>query len=364
MALMALDHARDFWLGYRVRPLDLATTTPLLFLTRWITHFCAPVFVLSAGIAAYLHGARQSPTAQLRFLLTRGAFLVLLELTVVRLLWVPEPFYRFTLLQVIWVLGWSMMALAVLSRAPRLVIVAVGVLPVVGHNMLDGVKAERFGALAALWNVLHEPAVLVLAPGHSVYVSYPLVPWVSVMALGYAFGPVFLLEPARRRRLCLGLGSALSLAFVALRACNGYGDPTPWSPQRSALWSLLSFVDCEKYPPSLDYLLMTLGPALLVLGAVRFESRAVRFLVPLGRAPLLFYLLHLFVLRVTSLPVAIARFGELALAPPPRGTGASPELPLSVTYAAWILTLLLLYPVCRRYAELKARSRRPWMAYL
>jgi uncharacterized membrane protein len=364
MALMVLDHARDFWLGYRVRPLDLSTTTPLLFATRWITHFCAPVFVLSAGAAAYLYGAKRSGGERTRFLLSRGLFLVLLEVTVIRLLWIPDPFYHFTLLQVIWVLGWSMIALAALSWAPRAFVAAVGAALVLGHNAFDGVRAASFGELAPLWNLLHQRAMLTLAPGHSIYVSYPLVPWIGVMALGYAFGPVLQLPAERRRAICVQVGVGLTLAFVVLRALNGYGDPAPWTSQRSGLWTVLAFLNCEKYPPSLDYLLMTLGPALVLLGLVSFESPRLRFLVVFGKVPLLFYVLHLFLLRFVSLPVAIARFGTLALAPPPKGTGASPELPLYVTYLAWLVTLLLLYPVCRWYAQLKATKRRPWMSYL
>ncbi len=364
MVLMVLDHARDFWLGYRARPLDLQTTTPLLFATRWITHFCAPVFVLTAGVAAYLYGRKHSRSERTRFLLTRGLFLVMLEVTLIRLLWIPDPLYRFTLLQVIWVLGWSMVALAGLSLPPRSVVAAVGAALVHGHNALDGVRAASFGELAPLWNLLHERAVLSIAPGHSVFVSYPLVPWIGVMALGYALGPLFELPVERRRSLSVKLGVSLTLAFIALRALNGYGDPSPWSSRGSGFWTLLSFLNCEKYPPSLDYLLMTLGPALLALGLIRFESARLRFLVVFGQVPLLFYVLHLFVLRFASLPVAFARFGALAFAPPPRGTGASPELPLAVTYLAWIVTLLVLYPVCRWYAGQKATKRRAWMSYL
>lgn len=364
MVLMVLDHARDFWLGYRVRPLDLPSTTPLLFATRWITHFCAPVFVLSAGIAAYLYGKKRSAAERTRFLLTRGLLLVLLEVTVVRLLWIPDPLYRFTLLQVIWVLGWSMIVLSGLSRAPRSVVTLVGAALVLGHNAFDGVRASSLGALAPLWNIVHERAMLSLAPGHTVYVSYPLVPWIGVMALGYALGP-WLEQPIERRRASsVKLGALLTLAFVIVRALNGYGDPAPWSSQRSLFWTVLSFLNCEKYPPSLDYLLMTLGPALIAFGAVRFDSPRLRFLIVFGQVPLLFYVLHLFLLRFASLPVAFARFGVLAFSPPPRGTGASPELPLIVTYLAWLTTLLLLYPVCRWYADLKATKPRAWMSYL
>ena len=185
------------------------------------------MFVLLAGVSAYLYGVRRSPAERTRFLLTRGAFLVLLELTVIRLLWVPDPFYRFTLIQVIWAIGWSLIALALLSRAPRGVVFAVGALLVVGHNALDGVHAQRFGVLAPLWNVLHERARLEPATGHVVFISYPLLPWIGVVALSYALGPIAQFTPERRRAFCLRLGAALTLAFVVLRGSNLYGDPTP-----------------------------------------------------------------------------------------------------------------------------------------
>jgi uncharacterized membrane protein len=364
MVVMVLDHARDFWFGITTKPLDLATTTPTLFLTRWLTHFCAPSFVLLAGAAAYLYGARRSVRERTRFLVSRGVFLVLLEVTLIRLLWVPDIFYRFTLLQVIWVIGWSLLALAGLSRLPRNALVAIGAVLVLGHNAFDTVHAARFGALAPVWHFLHERGRLTPIAGHSVVVSYPLVPWLGVMLLGYAFGPVLELEPARRRSICLRLGATLTLGFVLLRLLNGYGDPVPWTPQRSGLFTLLGFLNCEKYPPSLDYLLMTLGPTLMLLSLLpRFGDRP-RFLVVFGKVPLFFYVLHLFLLRYTSLPVAVWLLGPRAFAMPPRGTNFSPELPLWITYLAWVVTLAVLYPLCRWYARVKASKRYPVLSYL
>jgi len=364
MAIMVLDHARDFWSGFRVRATDLAVTTPALFATRWVTHFCAPVFVALAGTAAYLYGRRRTPAERTRFLLSRGLFLVLLEVTVIRMLWVPDPFYHFTLLQVIWAIGWSMIALAGLSRAPRGVVLGVGALLVLGHNAFDEVHAASFGALAPLWNIIHERATLHPAPGRTLFVSYPLIPWIGVMALGYAFGPVVELEAERRRRFCLRLGGALTLAFIALRALNLYGDPVPWAPQRSAVFTLISFLNCQKYPPSLAYLLMTLGPALMVFALAPKLSQHSRWLVVFGQVPLLFYVLHLFLLRYTSIPVAVLHLGKAALLPPPKGSGGSPEFALWVTYAVWLVTVALLYPVCRAYARVKATKKSAWMSYL
>ena len=364
MAIMVLDHARDFWNGFRIRPTDLAVTTPGLFATRWITHFCAPVFVALAGTAAYLYGRRRTPAERTRFLLSRGAFLVLLELTVIRIMWVPDPFYRFTVLQVIWAIGWSMIVLAGLSHVPRSVVLGVGALLVVGHNAFDGVHAASFGALAPLWNVIHERAALHPLPGRTIFVSYPLVPWIGVMALGYAFGPVVELDAARRRGLCLRLGGALTLGFITLRALNVYGDPVPWSAQKSTVFTLLSFLNCEKYPPSLAYLLMTLGPALLVFAAAPALSQRTKWLVVFGQVPLLFYVAHLFLLRYSSILVTFLRVGPAAFLPPPKGPGGSPEFALWVSYVAWLVTLALLYPLCRWYARLKATKKSAWMSYL
>lgn len=363
MVLMALDHARDFWFGLRHKPLDLATTTVPLFATRWVTHFCAPTFVLLAGVSAYLYGTKHGARSRTRFLLTRGLLLIVLELTVVRLLWIPDPFYHFTLLQVIWVLGWSMVVLGALSFAPRAVVIAFGAALVLGHNALDSVKAESFGAWAPLWNLLHERATLTLAPGRQVLVSYPLVPWVGVMALGYALGSIFEMSALRRRAWLVRLGAGACIAFVLLRAFNGYGDPAPWSAQATPLRSVLSFLNCEKYPPSLAFSLMTLGPALLLLAFVPTRLRASRFLLVFGQVPLLFYVLHLLLLRYTAIPVAWLRHGANAFRMPPLGTAGSPELPLICTFLVWVTALLILYPLCRRYARLKATHRSAWLRY-
>ncbi len=323
MVLMVLDHARDFWHRSDARPLDLTSTTPLLFVTRWMTHYCAPAFVFFAGVAAHLHARRRPPAESARFLLTRGLFLVLLEISVIRLLWVPDPFYRFTLLQVIWAIGWSMVLLAALTRLPRSAVLGFGVLCVVGHNALDGVHASQLGSLAPLWNVVHERGLVRFASGQAVLVSYPLVPWVGVMALGYAAGPLVELPLAQRRRVFLGLGAAVTLAFVALRGLNGYGDPHPWAPQPTRLFTLFAFLSCEKYPPSLDYLLMTLGPIFVGFALASSGSRESSVFTTFGKAPLVFYVAHLFLLRTASLGFMIAPLGVPGSFTGPRGSGSS-----------------------------------------
>lgn len=362
MVLMVLDHARDFFFGFRVDPTDLEATTPVLFFTRWVTHFCAPGFVLLAGAAAYLYGQKRSAAERRRFLWTRGLWLVLLEITVVRMGWIPEPFYRFTLLQVIWAIGWSMVLLAPLSSLSPRVLVAIGAAIVLSHNLLDPIDASTLGDWRFPWAVIHDRERFEPLAGHHLSVGYPLVPWVGVMALGFGIGALFARPPEERRPWLVRIGLALTIAFVVLRALNVYGDPRPWSAHPDATLTLLDFLDCEKYPPSLAYLLMTLGPILLALWAFdRFANReSVGPLLVIGTVPLFFYVAHLYLLRFTSIAFAYARWGMGAFALPPEGHALSPEYPLWATYLAWIATVLILYPACRWYGELKRRRSATW----
>ena len=364
MVLMVLDHARDFFVGTGPDPTDLSTTTVPLFFTRWITHFCAPVFVLLAGVSAQLYARKRGLPSARRFLFTRGLWLVVLELTIVRFAWIPEPFYRFVLLQVIWALGWAMVVLAGLSYLPRRAVVAIGIAIVVGHNLLDGFDRGNFGQLEPAWNVLHERALLKLGT-RRVFVSYPVLPWIGVAALGFGLGAWYERTAAERQRLLLWCGGGATLGFVALRALNVYGDPHPWTTQaRGSVFSVLSFLNCEKYPPSLAYLLMTLGPALVALALLeRLPTRAWQPIVMFGRVPLFFYVTHLYLLRFSAAPLAWLRFGKSAFQPPP-GHAGSPEYPLWTAYAALAFALLLLYPACRWFAGKKAEAKSPWLSYL
>jgi uncharacterized membrane protein len=360
MVLMALDHARDF-VGDRARaPLDLATTSYALFFTRWVTHFCAPVFVLLAGVSAYVASRSRSPGEASRLLVTRGLWLVLLELTVVRFGWLFNVNYRFSFVQVIWAIGWSMVALALISRAGTRVALALGAAMIASHNLFDAVEPQRFGALAWAWRVAHEGGALTPVAGHRVYVAYPLVPWVGVMAAGYGIGPWMALSVEARKARLLRAGALLTAAFVALRAINRYGDPERWSAQPRAGFTLLSFLDCEKYPPSLAYLLMTLGPALLVWGALsgRDLSR-VRAVVTFGRVPLFFYVLHLPWLHALA-GLWVLAHGPLAAAlASPHGANGS----LPVVYALWALGVLTLWPLCRWFDGLKSRHHGAWWTH-
>ena len=369
MVIMALDHVRGF-LHYATPlfdPTDLARTNTALFLTRWVTHFCAPAFVFLAGTGAFLSGARGRGRGELsRFLLTRGLWLVLLELTVIRLAWTFDPTYRVTPLQVIWAIGWSMVALSALVRLPGWAVTAFGVAVIALHNLLDPVTSESFGRLGWLWSLLHTGEPLEPFPGRQFIPLYPLIPWVGVMAAGYGFGHILLLERERRRRLLLRLGVGITLAFVVLRALNFYGDPRPWSVRESGLLTFFSFINTQKYPPSLLFLLMTLGPAMIALRLFDREAGPLaRPLVTFGRVPLFYYILHLYLIQVLTVVFAVARYG-----PRVKEAFAGGQLPpdygysLWVVYAVWIGVVAALYLPCRWFAALKRRRREAWLSYL
>jgi len=358
MILMALDHSRMF-LGTSV---DLHTAEPALYFTRWVTHYCAPVFVLLAGIGAYLHGQRLGSTRALeRYLLTRGLWLVFLEITVVRFVWLFYLGPNLLVLQVIWAIGMSMVVLSALVWLPRGAIAVFAAALIAGHDWFDGIRAQ--GEWRWLWLVLHEEGTLEPFPGASWFVLYPLVPWVAVMAAGYAIGPWWLLpRDVRRRRLLRG-GAALTAGFVLLRASNFYGDPHPWSAEGGALRALLSFLDCEKYPPSLLYLAMTLGPTLCALAWLDrpLGPWATRIAV-YGRVPLLYYVLHVFLIHTAAIAVAWPSLGAAVFSRPP--PGGELGYPLPAVYALWCAVILALYPVCAWFGAVKRRSTGAWASYL
>jgi uncharacterized membrane protein len=365
MVVMALDHTRDFFGGSGANPRDVAE--PALFLTRWITHFCAPTFILLAGVSAYLYGTRGRSTGEVsRFLLTRGLWLVLIELTVVRLGWRFNFTLDFFAFQVIWVLGASMVVLAALVYLPRWAIGAVGIAMIAGHNLLDGIPAQTFGSAAWIWNFLHQPALIKTQSG-GVFPLYSLVPWVGVMAAGYALGPVMQLEGETRRRLLIRLGAGITLGFVLLRATNLYGDPVAWAIKDGWLATMLSLVNCEKYPPSLLYLSMTLGPALMLLAVLeRARGRLADWVTTFGRVPFLYYIAHIYLIHLLAVVYAMLAFGDASflLTGFPMQKPAGYGLPLYGLYGVWLVVVVALYPLCRWLAALKQRTRAWWWSYL
>jgi uncharacterized membrane protein len=372
MILMALDHVRDFF-GGAVSPVNIAQTTAPLFFTRWVTHFCAPVFFMLTGTGAYLARRRRSAADLSRFLIVRGFWLIVLELTVVRCLGYQfNVDYRVTMLIILWALGWSMVTLGVLARLPLNAITAFGVVLIVAHNGFDGVAPSSLGPLAPLWSILHVPNLVVQNPDHIVFVAYPLIPWIGVTAAGYGLGRIFDWTTAERRTFLLRAGLGFIAAFLTLRAVDVYGDPVPWSPQPTTVRTLLSFLNASKYPPSLDYLLMTLGPALLVLRAIDGRTpRALRPALVYGKVPLFYFLLHLPLIHLLAVGVCFVRYGDvhwmfqspgLNQFPVTRPPGWGYSLP--VVYLVWIVVVASLYPLCKRFAAVKDRRASRWLSYV
>lgn len=365
MIVMALDHVRDFTSSsaFLFQPDDHTRTNAALFFTRWITHFCAPGFMFTAGIGAYFRAARGQTTGELsRFLVTRGLWLVLLELTVVRL---GLSFGRGPLiLEVIWALGWSMVLLAGLVHLPVRWLVAFSIATIALHNLADGVKGGWF------WNVLHRQAAVPVG-STLVVVAYPLVPWFAVMAAGYCFGRVMAFETERRRRWLLLIGLGVTTAFLVVRGVNIYGDPQRWSGAIPGM-VVLSFLKVTKYPPSLDFLLMTLGPAILLLWWLdRVEMGDTNPLMVFGRVPLFYFVVHLFLIHGLAVLLAVFRYGHAGfmLSPLPSMGGPMVYPPdygygLGWVYAIWVAVVILMYPLCRWFAGVKRRRRDWWLSYL
>jgi uncharacterized membrane protein len=377
MIIMALDHVRDFLHSdaQHFDPADLSQTTPVLFFTRWITHFCAPTFMFLAGTGAYLQSRRaESLTVVARFLWTRGLWLVVLELTWVRWLgWNMSFGTDLIFLWVIWALGISMIALAGLIFVPWRVLLGTSLVVILLHNTLDAVTPAQFGPASWLWTVLHVPGLIAVSPHVTILDFYSLIPWIFVMAAGYCFGRVMDLESEQRRRMLLRLGSALIGAFVVLRWSNLYGDPSRWSSQSTSILTLASFLNCTKYPPSLLYLLMTIGPGILILGLFeRVRLANANPLIVFGRVPLFFYLLHLPLIHGSAILLSWLRYGrvDFVLHNPPSLFGPAALFPagygysLAIVYVIWIGVVVALYPACRWFAGLKQRSRSPVLSYL
>ncbi|HSE66161.1 MAG TPA: heparan-alpha-glucosaminide N-acetyltransferase domain-containing protein, partial [Gemmatimonadales bacterium] len=364
MVVMALDHVRDYFTSAHFDATDLTQTTAGLFLTRWVTHFCAPTFVLLAGTSAWLASRRRSRSELAGFLLKRGLWLVLLEFTVVSCAWYLNFRWELGLrAQVIWAIGLSMIALAGLVYFPRVVILTIALAIIAGHNLLDRITPLDAGALETLWRVLHVQGQL---PGLPVFVTYPLLPWIGVMALGYLLGPVLDLPADQRRQTLVRMGLGMIAGFLALRMLNVYGDPAPWSPQRNGLMTLFSFINVTKYPASLQFLLITLGPALVGLALLeRLRGPVAEWLRVFGRVPLFYYVAHLYVIHLAAIAGGVLQgysVGEMAKVfrqyPTTYGYG------LPVIYVVWIAVVVGLYPLCHWFGIKKQGGRAWWWSYL
>lgn len=382
MVIMAIDHTRDFFHygAQQFSPEDLTRTSAVLFFTRWMTHFCAPVFVFFAGTGSYLATRRGMSTAAVsRFLWTRGLWLVVVEMTFVLFGVTFNLTYRLVVWQVIWVIGWSMMALSLLIYLPWRTLVVFSLTMIAAHNLFDGIRASELTSFGWLWSILHEgPAIVQLPGGRMALAVYPLVPWVGVMSAGYCLGRVFDLDPHRRRRILLWLGLGLTAAFIVLRLANGYGDPSPWSVQSSRTMTLISILRLSKYPPSLLFLLMTLGPALVALSWLdRLVVGDRNPLVVFGRVPLFYYVLHWYAIHLVAIGLALVRYGRFdfmfdpppsllppTIFPPRVAYPADYGYDLLLVYVIWAAIVAGLYPLCRWFAGVKARRKSAWLSYI
>ncbi len=379
MVLMAIDHVRVF------AAVPAGGPGPGIFFTRWITHFCAPAFIFLAGTSAFLYGRKHEGLS--KFLLTRGIWLVILELTVIRFSWTFNFDYRnYSLAGVIWVIGWCMILMAALVKLPVRVVGAIGVIIIFGHNLLDGAVGGITQGLGndirgVLWKVgyvaFFAPPVQLTPNGPNLVVLYSIVPWIGVMAAGYAFGTIFTWDPARRDRFCLRLGIGAIVAFLVLRGFNLYGDPSPWSaptPQPDGspqMPAVLSFLNTSKYPASLIFLLMTLGPTIALIPVLENAKGILgRWMTVFGKVPFFFYVLHIPLIHLIALIMSKVRMGTVVpwiFANHPMQNGRAPvgyAWSLGLLYLVWLAVVVILYFACRWYGGVKSRSRSPWLAYL
>jgi uncharacterized membrane protein len=375
MIIMALDHVRDYFHAdaFLYDPLDLEKTSVILFFTRWITHFCAPIFVLLAGTSAFLSGQRKSKKELSAFLLKRGIWLIILEETAINFSWFFNIHFTFFILGVIWVLGLSMICLAGLVFLPRKWILGIGLLMVFGHNLLDSVhfNTNNFGGF--LWGAIHERKTFTIGDTR-IGEGYQIVPWVGVMALGYCLGGIFSngFDVLRRRKILLQLGVGSWILFIIIRSINVYGNLYPWTTQISAVRTFLSFINISKYPPSLDYLLVTEGFAFIFLAFTEnISNRLTKIISVYGRVPMFYYIVHIWLIHLFALLLVVLQghswtdmtsftrwvdgMSDL------KGYGLS----LGAVYIVWFSLVVILYPLCKSYDHYKSSHKdKWWLSYL
>lgn len=369
MVIMALDHTRDYFTNFYNDPTDLSVATTPMFLTRWITHFCAPVFVFLSGTSAFLSFSKGKTKKEAAgFLLTRGIWLIILEFTIVKIGWTFNFDYSMIFVQVIWAIGWSMIFLAGLVFLPMPLMLTIGLLMIFGHNMYDNVHAARFGDNAIWWNIVHEFGAEPIGPQNKFMVIYPLVPWIGVMATGYCFGTIMQKEKTQRNKWLYTIGISAIIFFIILRYTNTYGDMHPWAEQGSWPRTVLSFINCTKYPPSLLYLLMTIGPAITFMPLLERMNNAVgRFFTVYGRVPMFYYVLHIYLLHTMAIIVGV--FLKVPIeyfTDSDKFFGPKPNWGFSLAgvYLYWAIAVLLLYFPCRWFMFIKMNHKKWWLSYL
>ncbi|MEO8406316.1 MAG: heparan-alpha-glucosaminide N-acetyltransferase domain-containing protein [Chitinophagaceae bacterium] len=375
MIIMAIDHVRDYFSyeAFIYSPTDLSKTNVFLFFTRWITHYCAPIFVFLAGVSAHLYGVKRTKKQLALFLLTRGLWLVFAECFIVTLGWTFNPTYPVFNLQVIWAIGISMVFMSALIFLNLRVILTIGILLIAGHNLIDTVHVPGNGASSILWSMIHDEGDFKV--GHlSLFIHYPILPWLGIMAIGYYFGKLYTYgyDPEMRRTILLSLGIGSIVLFILLRLSNVYGDASHWAIQNNAVFTFLSFLNVTKYPPSLLYALMTIGPALLFLGlSEKSLGKWGKRITVFGRVPFFYYILHIALIHLLAIGGAmilgyswtdmilhnrVNRTVEL------KGYGFN----IGIVYMVWAAVILILYPLCKKYDRYKRanQSTKWWLSYV
>ena len=375
MIIMALDHTREFFHSAAItdNPLNLSTTTPILFFTRWITHFCAPVFVFLSGTSAFLQSARKSKKELSIFLITRGLWLILAEITIVNLIFSFDITYAAVALEVIWAIGISMVILGLVIWLPFEIILTLGLLIVLGHNALDFYERKQTGAFDAWYNLIHRVGVHSLSTKRQVLILYPFLPWTGLMMLGYCLGKVLRNEnTAYRKRFLVVAGISTIALFIILRFINIYGDPFRWSTQRSGFYTFLSFINASKYPPSLFFICMTIGPALLLMAWWdKIENGLTRIVSVYGRVPFFYFVTHFFLIHLFSAIAFFIRghtFAEDAMdlsTPFIKFIKAGEGIQLRYVYIIWLSIVIVMYPICKWYDKYKtSHKEKKWLSYL
>ncbi|HET6723227.1 MAG TPA: heparan-alpha-glucosaminide N-acetyltransferase domain-containing protein [Chitinophagaceae bacterium] len=375
MIIMALDHTREFFhsAALNSNPLDLNTTTPVLFFTRWITHICAPVFVFLSGTSAFLQSARKSKRQLSLFLITRGIWLIIAEVAIVNLIFSFDISYSAIALEVIWAIGISMVILGLVIWLPFEIILAIGLLIVLGHNALDFYERDQTTPFSAGYNLVHRVGFHSLWGKHQLLILYPFLPWSGLMMLGYCLGKVLRNDNvAYRKKFLVITGISVIGLFIILRFINVYGDPFPWSQQGSAFYTFLSFINTSKYPPSLFFIAMTIGPALLLMAWWdNIQNEFTRIVSVYGRVPFFYFLTHFFIIHLFSAVAFFMRghtFAEDAAdvsTPFIKFIKEGEGVQLRYVYLIWLAVVIILYPVCKWYDNYKTRHKeKKWLSYL
>lgn len=374
MIIMALDHTRDFFHAeaFTRDPLDPATTNILMYFTRFITHYCAPVFILLAGTSIYLQSLRKSKSELSAFLFKRGLWLILVEVILITFAWTFDFSYSIFILQVIWAIGICMVLMGIIIRLPYTLILIAGLAIVFGHNILDSIPSTHQGFW---WDLLHNGnfAFHEILPGYQITIIYPFLPWLGLMMLGYGLGKIYepSVDPAFRKKSLLYTGAGLIFFFILLRYINVYGDPLPWTLQDNTTSTIFSFLNVHKYPPSLLFICITIGPALIFLALFETtQNKITRIISVYGKVPFFYYILHFYILHTLCMILFIARghtFSEGiedTAGIPFRFLIAGEGYPIGIVYLIWILMVIALYPLCKWFSDMKRKHRHWWLSYL